>query len=478
MSQCCRIGDMEKREKNDLKDKKVTVMGLGLHGGAVGTIKWLHEQGAKLKVTDMKTEEELAPSLEKLKDIMDVHYHLGGHKEGDFKDADLVIRNPAVPRKSKFIEIARQNGIPIEMDSSLFFKIAKPLKIIGVTGSKGKTTTATAIAELLKPKYAQAVLVGNDGVSPLAEVGSVREDEPVVFELSSWRLEALDEYELSPEVAVVTSLYRDHLNTYDSYDHYIETKKTIIKHQGKDDLAILNADDKLVVKWQEDVKGNLLWYSTGSLNSQEGIGIEDGIIKINLEGRETIEIISVDSLPVKSEHEIRNLLPGILLAHLHEVRSEEIIEVLKRFKTLPHRLESVRVIDGVEFINDSAATMPDATIAALRSLEQKPIVHILGGSDKALEYEELALQEVKRNIKALVFLPGTVTDNMKQIISAAFANPPSIIDAENMKQAVDKAFEVASDGDTVLMSPAATSFGLFKHEFDRGDKFRKAVLAL
>lgn len=461
----------------DLKNKKVTVMGLGLHGGALGNIEWLYSEGAVLTVTDMKTAKELAATVKKLKKFEGIKLVLGKHNDEDFTQADLIIRNPAVPRTSKYLQLAKEAGIPIEMDSSLFFEFCPSKNIIGVTGSKGKTTTSNAIAVLLKARHPQTVAVGVDGVSPLKELSVIEPQNPVVFELSSWRLEALDEKKISPSVAVVTSLYRDHLNTYKSFKEYIETKKVLVKYQTENDITLLNADDERLRAWEKDIVSRLFWYSAHDLKTGNGIFVRNTMITVRLQDGEH-ELFSIDELPFQSEHERRNVLPGILIALLHAVPIITIQKTLNALQRLPHRLEVVRELDSVTYINDSAATMPDATIAALKAFTGKSIVHILGGSDKALLFEELAAIEAQQTIRALVFLPGTATDKIKELVVDAFKDKPATYDAKTMPEAVELARLAAQPGDTILLSPGATSFGLFQHEFDRGDQFRKAVLAL
>jgi len=460
----------------DLKNKKVTVAGLGLHGGALGNIEWLYEQGAILTVTDLKTEEELAKTVEKLKKFPELTLILGKHRDEDFTKADLVLRNPAVPRTSKYLKLAQAAGVPIEMDSSLFFEFCPSTNIIGVTGSKGKTTTASAIAALLKANYPQTVAVGVDGVSPLGELKSIQPDSPVVFELSSWRLEPLDERKISPPVGVVTSLFRDHLNTYSSFEEYIEIKKVLVKYQNKDGVAILNSDDERLRSWKNDLPGKILWYGLEDRGA-EGIFVRDSRIYTRLNGAEQ-EVCALKDVPFESAHEQRNMLPAILIARLHQISIPDIKTELARLTPLPHRLEIVRQLSGVKYINDSAATMPDATIAALKAMQGKPLVHILGGSDKALLFEELAEEEKKAAIRALIFLPGTATERMQKEILEGFGEKPAVYTVKTMPEAVQKAREVAQAGDTVLLSPGATSFGLFQHEFDRGDQFRALVRAL
>lgn len=461
-----------------LQNKKITVMGLGLHGGALGNIKWLLTQRANLTVTDLKTEEQLKKTVAAMKQLpgcQNITLVLGKHREEDFTNADMVIRNPAVSRHSKHLELARAKGIPVEMDSSLFFEHSPSQNIIGVTGSKGKTTTANATAVLLKAVNPQTVAVGIDGISPLAELPNVQPTAPVVFELSSWRLEALDEHRISPAIAVVTSLYKDHLNTYKSFEEYIETKKIIIKHQDQDDIAILNYDDPLVRQWAPEVKGKLYWYSIHELPAgAEGIHVKEGKIEIIGATFMMPPGLSLENLPLHLEHERRNLLPAIFIAHLHGVATEVIAHEIQAIRALPHRLEKVRELEGVTYINDSAATMPDATIAALKALSDRSIVHIIGGGDKQLDFEQLAQAEARAKIRTLVWLPGTATEKMQRALRQSLPN----ITAKTMPEAVSLAKGLAQPDDVVLLSPGATSFGLFQHEFDRGNQFRQAVLEL
>lgn len=460
-----------------LAGKKITVMGLGLHGGGLGTVEYLAGQGATVTVTDMKTAEQLAPSLEKLTHIPNLTFVLGRHRDEDFTAADMIVRNPSVPRQSKYLELARSHHIPVEMDSSLFFTYAPTSQIIGVTGSKGKTTTSAGIAVILKAAWPQAVAVGVDGISPLKELPVISPNTPVIFELSSWRLEALEEHKRSPHIAVVTSLYRDHLNTYASFADYIETKKTIIRYQTKEDIAVLNYDDPLIRQWRQEVQAQAYWYSLASLPADvNGIYIKDSTIWIRRQGADT-ELFPLTSLPLHFPHEQRNLLPGILVAHLLGMPAANIKEGVQLIHGLPYRLETVREKDGITYINDSAATMPDATIAALQALKGKSLVHIIGGSDKNLLFEELAQEVAQAAIRALIWLPGTATERMKETILAVNHTFPAYM-VSSMQEAVIQASQLAQGGDVVLLSPGATSFGLFLHEFDRGDQFRQAVLAL
>jgi UDP-N-acetylmuramoylalanine--D-glutamate ligase len=350
------------------------------------------------------------------------------------------------------------------------------LDIIGVTGSKGKTTTAQAITTILKELWPQVQAVGVDGISPLGKLKEITSRTMVIFELSSWRLEALMAKKISPPVAVVTSIYRDHLNTYDSWDDYIATKKSIWQHQGGGDIVILNADDAVIKTWEKEVPSHLWWYAMNYVPDGNAIFVRNGNIVIRQEGQE-VTVMAVDALVVQAEHERRNVLPGILLAYLRGMAIERLRVVAKKVVGLPHRLEMVREINGVKYINDSTATMPDATIKALQAYQGTPIVHIAGGSDKALLFEELAAAEAASSVRAIVWLPGSATERMQADFAKAGVKA-RMANATSMEEAVAMAAKLAQPGEIVLLSPGATSFGLFVHEFDRGDKFRQAVMGL
>lgn len=458
--------------------KKVTVMGLGEHGGAIGNIRWLHEQGAKVTVTDLKPEAELRPALQKLQDLPDITWVLGEHREQDFINTSMVLQNPAVRRESPYLEKARAAGVPVEMDSSLFFKLSPTKNIYGVTGSKGKSTTTHTVSHILKLRFANVVTIGMEGTSPLAAISQLHPGDAAVFELSSWRLEALDEYHLSPATAIVTSLYNDHLNTYETFDDYAHAKQTVIRYQTIDDLAILNYDDELVRQWDSLVPGNVAWYSLGSsIPNDNGICVERGIINIAT-SRGLVPLFPLSAIPAESEHGQRNFLPAIYLAFCEGVPIESIKLQVSNTSTLSHRLEKIRVLNNITFVNDSAATIPDATIAAIRSFKPKPLVLIMGGSDKRLRFETLASTIREANIRGIILLPGTATDRLEMTIHGAYRLPPPILRADSMAKAVEQAHIIAQEGDIVLLSPAAASFGLFQHEFDRGNQFRQAAEAL
>jgi UDP-N-acetylmuramoylalanine--D-glutamate ligase len=461
----------------ELEGKRITVAGLGLHGGALGNIRWLHQQGARLTVTDLKTESELAPTLAKLKDLPDITWVLGKHRPEDFTNTAMVVRNPAMRADSEFLEKARQARVPIEMDSSLFFEFSPTKNIIGITGSKGKSTTTHVIAALLRLKNARVTVVGSEGTSPLEQLGNLQPQDTVVFELSSWRLEALAERHVSPHMAVVTSLYRDHLNTYPSFAAYVAAKKAIVRYQTSRDLALLNYDDPRLRLWSAGIKGKLAWYSLSNSIPGDGIYVTHGMITMRT-ARDSVPLFPLRKLAFQSEHARRNMLPAIYLAFRDGIRLDSIALQVGKMRELAHRLEVIRTLNSITYINDSAATIPEASIAALVSLEGRHINLILGGSDKKLRFDALAVAIREARIRSLTFLPGNTSERMAEVIAAAFRQPPPLHMASSMTDAVKRATAEAHPDDVVLLSPAATSFGHFLHEFDRGDQFREAVKQL
>jgi len=460
-------------------NKRITVAGLGSHGGAIGNIRWLHEQGARLTVTDLQPAEQLQKARDALADLENIVWVLGEHRMRDFTDANMVLRNPAVPATSEYLQAAQSAHVPIEMDSSLFFSHCPSKHIIGVTGTKGKTTTTHAIACLLGLRYPRVHKIGVEGTSPLATLSDIRPEDMVVFELSSWRLEALEKHRASPHIAVMTSLYRDHLNTYSSYDAYHDTKKTIARYQQRSDTLLVNYDDEQVRTWLD----NPAFPARGASYSIDGHIPGDGIYNDNdvitcRQAHQSASLFPISELPAIGRHGRRNLLPAIYLAWVNQVRVADMVPALQHMPAVPHRMEIVTTHNDVTFINDSAATIPDATIAAISSLKPKHFVLIAGGNDKELEFEELALHIAANSIRAIVYLPGNATADIQRLVDAAFTQSLPQTEAETMTEAVTAAWQMAEPGDTILLSPGATSFGSFKNEFDRGNQFVAAVNAL
>ena len=445
------------------KGKKVTVMGLGLNNGGVGVAKYFCENGADVLVTDLKTKKELAKSLLKLKKYK-IKYRLGEHKEEDFIKTDLVIKNPAVPASSKFLQIARDNNVKVDTDTNIFFNLC-PSKIIGVTGTKGKSTTATLIYELVKAQNKKAFLAGNIGVSPLEILNKITPDAIVVLELSNFELEEL---ERSPHIAAITTVLPDHLNRYKSYNDYIATKRLIFKYQKAADHLVLNYDNEITRNFAKLSKSNVYLFS--SAQKANGCFMDKEEIFFNGEKE---PIFNVKKLQIFGEHNVSNVLAAVTVAKVIGLPNDKIRKILQKFTGVPNRQELVAEKKGVKYINDTTATMPEAVIFALRATRQRfpkaEIVLILGGMNKELYYAALAV-ELEKAVKQMVLLPGSASEIIEYELSTRNSKI-KITKAVSMEDAVKKAGKLAKRGDVILLSPGATSFNLFKNEFDRGDQF-------
>lgn len=462
---------------NDLKGKKITVMGLGLHGGGIGTVRFLSWAGAKVTVTDLKTKEELAPSLEKLKDLKDINYVFNQHRPEDFEKADMVVKTPPVPWSNKYIKLALDKKIPVEVDSSLFFKLCEN-KIIGVTGTKGKTTTATLIYEILKAAGKNPVKAGIGQISALDKIKDLKKDNVVIFELSSWRLSALGRHKLSPQVAVITNIYPDHLNYYKDMEEYVKDKKYIFLNQHPEDSCVLNWDDEVLRNLEGEIKSKLVKFSKKKIENGKSVYISEGSIYAN-DGIDEKKIMETSEIKMAGSHNIHNILAAVSAAGVFKIDPKIIKKAILDFKGVAHRLELVREFSGVKYINDTAATTPESAIAGINSFSG-PVVLICGGSDKNLDMAELG-RKISNGIKSAVFLKGSATDKLidavKKNLSAEDKDRKFAV-AESMEEAVGIARAQAEEGDTVLLSPGAASFGMFQNEFDRGDKFKAAVNGL
>ena len=435
----------------NFQNKKVLVVGLGINGGGVGSARFFAKQGAKVKVTDLKTKKELAPSLEKLRKFP-IKYVLGQHRKKDFLEADLIIRNPAVPINSPYLKLARKAHIPIEMESSIFFRLFPPSKIIAITGTKGKTTTTHLIKNILQAAGQKVIMAGNFGVSLFDALPKLKGKTKAVLEMSSWQLEGLEFCQLSPHIAVITNIYPDHLNRYPSMEAYVKAKELISKYQSRNDFLILNRDNSWTKKIKKHSRAKIKYFSYRDITRE---------IK--------------DIYPLRGKHNLENLAAAIKVAELFKVSLPIIKKAIKNFHGVPNRLEMIREVKGIKFYNDTTATTPIAAQAAISSLSG-PIIWILGGAEKNLPFDDLAKAAAKnKKIKAAIFLEGAATKRLWQALKKAHTPFSFFGPFNNFNQAIKKAYSLAQKGDNILLSPACASFGMFQNEFDRGEQFKTLV---
>jgi len=471
------------------QDAMVTVMGLGRfkQGSGVGAAKWLMRHGAQIVITDLQSEAELKESVEEItkwysaykktytnRNIYQPIFVLGEHHEDDFTNVDLVMQNPGVARESAFVLLAKEHNIHVESDISLFFRYC-PFPIYSVTGTRGKSTTTALLGDMLRTIHPKTVIAGNITRSPLEDLDWLLEEKspvPIVLELSSWLLESLEGLKIGPQIAILTNAHKDHLDRYDSFEHYVRAKELIFKEQRPDQIAILNADIELMNGIASSIPSKQIYWFSGVplVGEKRGAFREQDELKRNVTD-DVVTFAHVQDVKIEGEHNIMNALAAGLAAHFAGVSDENIHETLKTFAGLPGRQQIIGEIDGVVYVNDTTGTSPEGVIAALKRFGNgQNIVLIAGGASKGLKFDEMALA-ISTYCKQVVLFEGSAFED----IAKAIGDKTPMVRADSMKTAVRAAQSVAKLGDVVLLSPGTSSFGMFKNEFDRGDQFNAMV---
>jgi UDP-N-acetylmuramoylalanine--D-glutamate ligase len=470
----------------DYSGVKALIMGLGLHGGGLESARYLAAHGAELTITDLRDEKILSPTIGQLEAAgVKARYVLGRHDMADFKNADMVIKNPGVRRDSPYL----QGAALIETDISLFLA-ASPARLIAVTGSKGKSGTASAIHWVLNQARRQgllpggAFLGGNITVSPLSFLDGLRPEDDVTLELSSWQLGDLGGGSavkgppgrsrlLKPRAAVITAIMPDHLDSYDTMDAYVADKRVIYRGQDRGDLTVA-ADDSWGRSFLAETPGRGMVYAETPLPGGVAGGWlagRDGPGLARAASGETVELVPA-KLPVPGYHQKKNLLAAALSLLDLGLAAEFIRESLGAFPGIEHRLEFFHEWQGIRFYNDSAATIPEAAAAALEAFD-RPVALVTGGTDKNLDFGCLAAAAPKA--KAIVLLAGTGSDKLRVLLDRA--GVPYRGPWDSVEGALRSVLSAASAGDAVVLSPGCASFGMFLNEFDRGRRWKEAVLA-
>jgi len=438
-----------------LKNKKVLVVGLGLQGGGVGLIKFLHKHQAKITVTDKKTPDQLKSSLNRLKNLPLI-YRLGSHNINDFLSADLIFKGPSVPWTLPEILAAEQKKIPVMMETAFFVKNC-PAKIIGITGTRGKTTT-TLMTEVLFRKFNQKYfLAGNlPQKSTISLLDKVTKDDWVILELSSWQLSGFHRLKISPPLAIFTNLYPDHLNYYSSVEEYYHDKKAIFAYQKSADRLIANLTLKPILQ-REKILSRITYFSAADFPD-----------KFNY---------------LKGEHNRENAAAVYQLAKLLKFNLNKTQQIISNFPGVSYRQQIIAKKDGIIFINDTTATTPTATIQALKTFADKPIVLLLGNSAKNLPTKELIDQ--LKTVEKIVWLKGDFTDQILPQIKKLYPEKSNWVIHPCLQEAVKQAYNLAKeivqkkkDEVYLLFSPAAASFSMFNNEFERGNQFNYLVKKL
>ncbi len=453
----------------DVQGKRVIVMGLGNFSGGVSAAQFMAARGARVIVTDLAGTDKLSESLAAIVDLPIEAFRLGGHRESDFSEADLVIASPAVREDNPFLQIARAHGATITTEMNLFFQLC-PAEIIGVTGSNGKSTTAAMIHSMLQTAFGSCWLGGNIGHSLLHCVDEIRPGDTVVLELSSFQLEDLGDLKRSPNTAVVTTFTPNHLDRHSSLESYRKAKQTVLQYQQPNDLAILNADDPEVKTWP--TCGQVHFYGLGD-HGKDGTFWDGDHIVIRREGNHSrVKVMDVMRLP--GIHNQSNAAGAICCASALGADCESIRRALCDFKALPHRLEFIGERNGRSFYDDSIATTPESTLAALEALSH-PIWLIAGGYDKGLDLNSVA-ERIAHRVEGLALI-GQTAGTIQQLVKKR-QTLKRVRDCTSMEEAVAWCFDNSKPGDAILLSPACASFGMFQNFVERGRVFRQAVHGL
>jgi len=446
-----------------VKGKKILVLGLARSGLAAARL--LREEGAVVRGSDRRSEEELGPEVDELRRL-GVEVETGGHSPEMLREADLVVISPGIPGDIPLLKEAQRSGIPVysELEAASWWARAP---IVAVTGSNGKTTTTTLLGLIFQRAGRPCRVAGNIGFPLSAAVRDVPPEGVLVVEVSSFQLEHTETFR--PRVAVILNITPDHLDRHRTMDAYVRAKARLLMNQTEEDTAVLNRDDPRTAALEHQVKGALVSFSIHQ-KLQGGVFVQNGEIVSDLSGAGQ-KVLDADQVALPGPHNLSNALAAVAAARVLGVDLSVCADELTAFQGLEHRLELVRVLDGVRYVNDSKATNVEAVKQALLSYPGK-ILLIAGGRDKGSDFSRLD-RLIRQRVRQLILL-GEAREKMRH----AWGQLTAASLVEDLEQAVRLAREKACSGDIVLLSPACASFDMF-HDFeDRGNTFKKIVAGL
>lgn len=445
-----------------IRDKRVAVIGAGVSN--MPLVSLLREAGISVTVHDKKAVDALGEQFDKLT-ALGVQTVLGEHYL-DALDEDIIFRTPGLHPWHPSLQAARARGAVVTSEMELFFQVC-PCKIIGITGSDGKTTTTTLTYEFLKHAGHTCHLGGNIGKPLLPEVRTMQADDLAIVELSSFQLMDM---KFSPSIAAITNLTPNHLDYHKDFDEYVQAKTSIFTHQKPGDRLVLNGDDR-VTRTLDIGPGHKIMTCSKIVKPENGVYLRDGVIYIAENGQDRT-LMEAKDIRIPGAHNVSNvMMAAAIVQGLCE--DSDIVEVAKTFGGVEHRIEFVREFEGVKYYNDSIASSPTRTIAGLNSFDQKLIL-IAGGYDKHIPYDVLG-KPICEHVKTLLLTGATAPKIRACVEQADCAEKPEIIDVPDLAAAVRAANAVAHPGDIVIMSPASASFDCFKNFMERGDLFKALV---
>lgn len=452
-------------------DKKIALLGFGIEN--ISVAKFFLKQGIDFVILDREDDKLGNPEGQNLIDKHQLTIITGPKYLSNLSDYNMVIRSPGVPYLTLEIQNAKSSGVEITSSTKLFFDLA-PVKIIGVTGTKGKGTTASLISEILKMNVkaqssnVKIYLAGNIGVPSFDIIENLKSDDLVVFELSSFQLQDM---ELSPHIAVVVNLADDHLDYHQTLEEYRATKQNILKYQSASDFAVINQDYPESRKLAEFGKAKKFFFSSKEKIVGGAYVDESGDVFLNIDGEE--KICSQNELKLIGRHNLENIASAAIVSKILQVPAGIIHDAVKDFNGLPHRLEFIREVDGIKFYNDSFSTNPTPTIAAIRSFSS-PVTIIMGGSSKGADFTELA-EEIKSSTVKNAVVIGVEGPKIRTALESSGAKINIINGGKSIEEIMTTALKNTSAGGVILFSPACASFDMFKNYKDRGEKFINTV---
>ncbi len=454
---------MQREFLKDWSGKKVAVIGLGVSN--IALIQFLKQAGAQLSGRDHKTKNELGDRFQELEQL-DIELVLGANYLRDLTAFDWVVVSPGVPKDLPELAAIEKLG-RLESEIGLVFRYSKA-PIYGITGSSGKTTTTSLVGEILKTSGLSTYVGGNIGMPLIGEIEAIDSEDHVLLELSSFQLEIMEQ---SPHGAMITNIAQNHLDVHHTMENYVRAKQNIYLHQNSHDFVVLNYDGPTTRAMAQDAPGRVFFFSLKEKVNPGAYLKGDNLVYCDQNGEFTFAKRSDLVLP--GEHNVANFLAAAVFSHVAGAGWQAVAEVGRSFAGVPHRLELVRELNGVSYYNDSIATTPERTMAALRSFAA-PMILIAGGSDKQLSYAELG-QNICRSVKYLILL-GTTAPKIRQEVEKAGGIPLAVV--EDLREAVLLAKELGEPGDVVVLSPASASYDQYSNFIARGAHFRELVQSL
>jgi UDP-N-acetylmuramoylalanine--D-glutamate ligase len=454
----------------DWTGKRVLILGAARQGIALA--RWLSRHGSNVTLSDSRPLEALISAQASLADT-GVKWAVGGHPLELLDQTDVLCLSGGVPLTLPIVQEAFNRGMPVSNDSQIFMEVV-PCRTIGITGSAGKTTTTTLVGEMARRQYGERVFVGGNIGDPLINyVDDMQKDDLAILELSSFQLEQMT---ISTNIAAVLNVTPNHLDRHGSMEEYTRAKARILDFQNGNDVAILGRDDNGAWNLKDKVNGKVLAFSLRELDSElNGTYLKDGMLNLR-DGKSIKPLIHREKIQLRGNHNVSNVLAAFAIGHAAGFETEAMVKVVEEFRGVPHRLELVRELNGVRWYNDSIATAPERSMAAIHAFDE-PIVLMLGGRDKDLPWNDIA-QLIQQRVDHLVVFGEAAEMIQKTVAAIGGARSVDIRGAKNLQEAVAQAAEVADAGDVVLLSPGGTSYDEFVDFAARGEAFRKWVLEL